>query len=816
MKTTCCSLLLLLLLTEAFAQVSGKVSLPDGQPIPYANVLLLKSADSSLVKAALTNEQGAYQLEDIGAGSYILRFSYIGYITAHSAVFVLTTTDSNRNFGNQVLTAQSKQLSEVVVRAERPLLQQQQYGMVVNVGSSVLTKGSSVMEVLERSPGVAIDRRASSIALNGKNGVMVMVNGKLMRLSGDQLLTLLQGMSANDIEKIELMTTPPARYDAEGSAGMINIVLKKNRDQGSISLTGGYGWAEKASGSASLAHNIGNTNVYGAYTYSRDRSNVDWYSLATDNVPVLGGYTASLARSDIQPTMNSHNVNAGFDARIRSYTLGGSVSYNYSHVSEHVVNHAEYDVETGSKYILDADIKGVNKWHNLISSLFAEKTLAGGGQLNIAADHLYYTNNKPTNVYSIFLDQNGNPPPGNDPRFSPDQRGTSNSRIQVAVGKIDYMQPLSPALKLETGVKGAFTKNTSLSGIESLQNGQWVSRSTTNNHMIMKENMWAAYTSLNAQLSARVELSAGVRYEYSRTKMNELDTKAIIADRKLGKLFPTLFLTWKANERSDLLLSYTKRISRPTYNDLASFVVYGDPTSVETGNPLLRPTITNTLKIGMNYRQYNFSILASRDDYPIARYQISANAAGDLMVLSPQNLIYQDNLSFQTNMPVKISSWYTMNYGFTGGWRQFKLDYTARPVEKSYLAYAVNFSQLFTLPRSYAIEISGWYNSTAYDGSKKVNGYGAVNGGVKKELSRNRGTLQLSVLDIFKTIRIVNNYGAITEEAFNLKSRVPFSTESTRSQIIKVSYSRSFGTTRANQRTAESGSQDERARIRKF
>jgi iron complex outermembrane recepter protein len=154
-----------------------------------------------------------------------------------------------------------------------------------------------------------------------------------------------------------------------------------------------------------------------------------------------------------------------------------------------------------------------------------------------------------------------------------------------------------------------------------------------------------------------------------------------------------------------------------------------------------------------------------------------------------------------------------MNYGFSGGWRKFRLEHTPQPAEKSYFAYSVNFSENFTLPKSYSLELSGWYSSQAYSGSKKVDGFGAINGGVKKELSKNRGVLQLTVLDIFKTLRITSYFGTVTEEVFNLRSHVPFSTESTRSPIFKITYTRSFGTGSTKERNKRTGSQDERDRI---
>src|ERR1700754_2868500 len=186
----------------------------------------------------------------------------------------------------------TSQLKTIIVRGAKPLFQQQINGTVVNAGNSILTKGSSVLEVLERSPGVVIDRRSNAISLNGKNGVLVLINGKQLRMSMDQLVDLLNSMPADNIEKIELLTSPPANYDADGNAGMINIVLKKNRKKGtngSLSLAGGYGYREKASAGLNLSHNTRNIDMYGAWSFSHDRSAMDWHARSAQDLPLIGG-----------------------------------------------------------------------------------------------------------------------------------------------------------------------------------------------------------------------------------------------------------------------------------------------------------------------------------------------------------------------------------------------------------------------------------------------------------------------------------------------------------------------------------------------
>lgn len=818
MKTLVFISLLGCLLQNAFGQVSGRMTTRDGQPIPFANVLLLNSIDTSLVKGTLTDENGAYQLENIKAGSYFLRISSIGYQTWNSPIFVLTATLKGKDFGTLTIEEDTKQLAEVEIRAEKSLYQQDRDRTIVNVESSVLTKGSSALQVLERLPGVFIDRQNNSIALNGKNDVRIMVNGKLMRLPVEQVVTLLNGMSADNIEKVELLTTPSAQYDSEGNAGMINIVLKKSEGSGttgSVSLTGGYGRGEKGAGTLNFSHSRGRVNTYGSYSFSHDKSYSEFFVEGTSNIPTMGGERYTDFWNQTQPVSTNHNASIGFDINRGKTTIGSSIAYNNSLVASTIFNRGEYSIKPDSFLLMLADINGRNRWTNALTNFYVEKEIKEGEKINIDIDYLSYKNENPSQVYTSFFDKEKKAVEPNGSSFSTRQRGSANTPIQVGVVKIDYTKQLNKNLKLEAGVKGTYTRSSSMSKIESLVNSSWISSARTSNNIDMSEGIGALYSSFQLQLNPSTNLIVGARYEYSDTQMAAEKEENNI-NRKFGKIFPSLFFSKKLNDKSDWQLSYTKRISRPSYTDLASFMTYADPIAVFTGNPFLKPTITNNLKVAYNYEGYSFSVLLSRDDFPIFRNQLTANLERDIMYVSPQNLQYQNYLTFQTNIPLKINKWWNMNYGLVGGWRQFKLSHTQEKLQKTYLAYSLNSTQTIQLPQNFFLEISGWYNSLQFDGSKKVNGFGVLNAGIKKELKNNRGSIQLSVSDLLKSMHVDLYFGHLTEEAFSTKNMVGYNGESQKSRIVKLSYVKSFGETKVkSQRQRGIGSGDERNRIRK-
>ena len=240
-------------------------------------------------------------------------------------------------------------------------------------------------------------------------------------------------------------------------------------------------------------------------------------------------------------------------------------------------------------------------------------------------------------------------------------------------------------------------------------------------------------------------------------------------------------------------MSYTRRITRPSYTDLASFVTYNGPTSVNTGNPLLLPTLTDNLKFSYRLSDYTFAVLYSRDNDPIVRYQLVESPDRMQLEVAPENMQYQDNLGFQTTMPFTVGNFWNMNYDLAAGWRKFKEDFTPVPAEKSYFSYNLHGSEMFKLPQKWLFELSGYYNGPTYIGSRKYDGFGVVNVGIRKTLNGGAGSLQFSVDDLFETGALTSYFGSLTEEAFNLKSRVVHHGEAGKFRIFRISYTNSFG-----------------------
>ncbi|HJT74450.1 MAG TPA: TonB-dependent receptor, partial [Chitinophaga sp.] len=432
MKCLFCYLLILASFATR-AQISGQLVTAAGQPLPFANVLLLREGDSALVRGSLTDEKGSYLIEKVAPGNYLLRVSSVGYQVWHSPVFMLTGA---RDFGVLTLQENARQLGEVVVQADKPLFQQRMDGLVVNVQSSIMAKGSSALQILERSPGVSLDYQNGGLSLNGKSGVLVMLNGRLIRMPADKVMSFLNSMSANDIEKVEILNTPPAGYDAEGSAGIINIVMKKDKQpgtNGSFSLTAGYGKREKANGSLYLSHNSPRTNLYGSYTFSRDNTYSNMFITSSQNMPVLGGRIEATLWDTARRIQHDHNATFGMDTRLdEKATMGMNIAYNNSNGRTRTHDIADYLVLPDSLLSYNGYVRGQNSWNNVISSIYLEKKLRKEDKLNFDIDYLYFNNRTPSEVSNSFVNDEGQQAgSNNDTVFSPRQRGNANTVIQV-------------------------------------------------------------------------------------------------------------------------------------------------------------------------------------------------------------------------------------------------------------------------------------------------------------------------------------------------------------------------------------------------
>jgi iron complex outermembrane recepter protein len=680
----------------------------------------------------------------------------------HLPVFVVaqTRTDS-------LPAPRTKQLNEVVVSAPKPLYQQKPYGATINVQNSILTVGSSALEVLGRTPGITLDHQHNTISLNGRTGVTIMLNGKLMRMSSAQLFTLLDGMSANDIEKIELLTSPPANYDAEGNAGIISIVMKQPKTPGTkgyFSLSGGYNKYTKEMGSASITHQTSKVKLMLAYAFEHHHDYSRLMSYGSENVPVLGGPTVFSFNSANHTLYTSHDINASIDLQLKNHwTIGTGLDYTLSRSNANALTDATYNVLPDSLFTFNGNVRRKAVWDNYDQDIHLTHK-----DFSVSAEYMRSTNNSPTQVQSEMKNNHGQI--DSSAQFAPDQRGVANSLLQVGVFKIDDAKQLNGQLKLEFGAKGTYTNSNTLSGIQGYEDGKWIQREDLADRTQMWEGIGAAYTSLTWKIDTATTVMVGLRDEYYHTHVSTPAT--LLVNREFNKLYPSLFFSHSLNDVSGIQLAYTRRITRPSPDDLSPIASYIDPLAVGIGNPALKPTITDQVRMGYHYGDYAFGLILSHDDNAMVRYQITASPSKDLVYIGPQNLDWYNSISLEANLPLQVTSWWRMNYHIIGGWRQYKMSYSVTPVTNTFWAGVFNGTEEFTLHGKYSVELAGWWQTRGYNGAGQDGRMTALDIGVKKALGK--GSIQFTVNDVFLGSFYHGKVGTVSKDFFNSSTTVTY------------------------------------------
>src|SRR5665213_1543253 len=316
---------------SAQSSIHGIIEDQNGKPVQYANVLLLKISDSSLVKGMISDASGKYSFTNIKNGKYLLTATFTGMSQVFSKIFEISSDKKEINSPILRLNNLDLKLKDVTVAAKKPMFEQKIDRMVINVKNSITDAGGSALDVLEKSPGVTVNRQNNSIAINGKNGVVVMINGRLTYMPMDALFQLLAGTNADNIEKIELITTPPAKYDAEGNAGYINIVLINNPYQGingSYFVTAGYGKKELGSAGVNFNYRTAKINLYGNYAFNYNHfiqtgTGFTQLTMGTDII-------SNISFDNRNGIMQVHNLRIGMDYQLDTSTVIGALISGYN------------------------------------------------------------------------------------------------------------------------------------------------------------------------------------------------------------------------------------------------------------------------------------------------------------------------------------------------------------------------------------------------------------------------------------------------------------------------------------------------------
>lgn len=721
---------------KAQTTLTGTVLDERQSPLPSATVLLLDPSDSTLVKGNVTNNEGVYRIENLQSGKYLISVSMVGY--QRKITDPIEVQEEPIQMDDIILVEAIEQMDEVAVTARRPMFEQESDRLVFNVQQHITSSGNSALKLLQKTPGVIVDRQNSSIGMVAKGDVLLMINDKIQRTPTQALMARLQGMRAENVERIEVIRQPPAKYDASGAASIIHIVLKENNRQGTngtASITGGYGQREKAAFSLNLNTRHGKYNWYGDYTYNRNRSNnyevnhFREYDYRGDTYYFQNYSTLRNYR------IEQHTANLGLDIDLNDRTvvgflLGGSTS---DHVwgtdaksrSANFVNDELID-ETDFVFDQKTDMSMVTANANLLHKF------GSAGQLNFDLD---YAGIRFGNSGDLRKNRNSTESVAYD-RSTP---------MEFWITSIDYENQLSSRWTMEAGVKGTFNDTRTSTTVRSLSDEVWPESDLFAGRETIDEQILAGYLSFDADISDKFSAEMGLRYEHYTYRLERENQEQI--DNVISKPFPIARLNYDIDSANTLQLGYNRSITRPAFFHLASFLALIDPSLIVYANPQLRPTFTNKLSLSW---QRNSAIvsLSYLDRTNEIYFYNTVDKEKHLQTSVPTNLDAENIIEASLSVPLYPSDWWEMNLNLSAFYHDLR-DESNRPAlfEKDIFTHTAQLNSTFQLGNNWSMGIDGMYMSRFLDGDQIKKDPPYFNLSIRKEFSA-RSSLTIAFQDI--------------------------------------------------------------------
>ena len=745
----------------AFAQssskVSGQINDNNGKPLAAATIMLQKAKDSSLVKTAVTNASGNYEITPVKPGSYFVTATSAGIKKTTSPVFEVK---ENENATAPLLTAQpaTKDLAGVTVTSAKPMVEVRADKTILNVEGTINAVGNDALELLRKSPGVMVDKD-DNLSLAGKNGVQVYIDGKPSPLSGADLAAYLKSMQSTQIESIELITNPSAKYEAAGNAGIINIRLKKDKSIGTNgNLNAGYGIGTyaKYNGGISLNHRNKNMNIFGNYNYNTGINEMNFKLYREQGDSIFDQKNRILMRNKY-----GHNYKAGADFFInKKSTIGFVVNGNNSKSITETEGpmYIIYKPTNTTSRLLLASSDNDQKRNNINANINYRYAVSGGSELNVDADYgnfkIRSDQFQPNDYYNAA---------GNVKLYSNVYRMISPTDIDIFSVKADYERNFYKG-RLGFGGKTGFVKTDNNFIRYNVYGSNEVYDKDKSNRFKYTENINAVYVNYNRafkgfmlQVGLRVEntvsngKSTGLQYNTTSSTYVGYDSSI---NRNYTDLFPSAAFTFNKNPMSQFGITYSRRIDRPAYQDLNPFEFKLNDYTFMKGNTQLRPQYTNSFGLTHTYK-YKLNTQLNYSHVKDIFTQLPDTTEKSKSFLTKKNLATQDIVSLNISYPYQYK-WYSFFVNLNSYYSIYKANFGGgdRNVNLDVFALSFYMQNTFNLGKGFKAEVSGFYASpTIWQGTFKSIAMYTIDGGLQKNILKGKGMLKASVSDIFHLMK---------------------------------------------------------------
>ncbi|MEO7311157.1 MAG: outer membrane beta-barrel family protein [Chitinophagaceae bacterium] len=732
-----------LLTLAAFAQkamVKGIVRNETKAPIAYASVEV--KAGGKTIKSTVSDADGLFTISTLSNGAFSVEVSAVGYTTSGKE-FMIDSLHQCIEFAAFDLQVATRSLGSVTVVAKKKFIEIKADKIILNVENNIMASGSSAFDMIKKGPAVSVDKDDN---LKLKGGLaQIYIDGKPSYLSGQQLTDYLKNLTADAVSRIEIISNPSSKYEAQGSAGIINIKLKKSKNEGlngAANIGGGIGRYPKAYGGVSMNYRKNNINLFGNLNLGRYKS----FNLLNYNSIIGTGAEATYQDRENfwNPIVHSGTLKLGLDYSIgKKSTLGFLINGNAAKQTAPTDNYTIFKDTNQQPYNYINSHKS-DESHNANTSYninFKTEPDTLGSELNIDADFAQYNADREDINSNEFLDKQLAVV-----RSPYVFRNQTPAQVNIVSFKADLTRYLAAGLKIEAGLKSSFVKSDNNLIADSISAGKWEADNDRSNHFIYEENINAAYISVNKEWK-KLSLQAGLRGEQTNYTSNSV-TSNQVAKKSYTSFFPTVFASYKANDNNTFNVSYARRINRPSYQSLNPFINYVDPYTVFKGNPYLLPSFSNSFELKHSYKDFLFTSLSFTHRSRESGLVILQDAVTKVTTNISQNIGYSNYAGLDVTLSLPVTKWWTMENNAGVYLSNSVSEFTGYEYNTSNVSANLSSDNTFTLPKNYKIQASVYYSAPSRDGYTKQRSSAGGSLGIQKQLWEKKASLKFSISNI--------------------------------------------------------------------
>jgi ferric enterobactin receptor len=746
------------------ALVSGSVGGGPASGSELVTVTLHRAADSVVVKTEFADKNGLFRLEAAAGERYLVSAVQAGLGRYWSPVFELPA--AGLTLPAIGLPASTHVLEQVTVTGQKPLYEHLADRTVVNVADSPLSAGSTTLDILGRAPNVTVGSN-NELALRGRQGILVVLDGKRVPLTGTDLADYLRALPADQIQSIDLITNPPASYDAQGGAGVIDIKLKKDQrlgTNGSLNASYGRGRYGKFVGGGTLNYRRKKLNLYGTYALN-DRQYYTQLDFERQFAAMLRTPATSSVQYNYQYLQQlTHSGKIGLDLNLSKRTLlGVSATGLASRTTNETTGDAQFYNDRGlpadHRYSrAEQDVNRPNGSVNLnLRHAFADSATAR--TISADADYARYHTTR-----LLKLDTYYDAPAQGPTELTGDQR----SNLSIGTAKVDYSQPLPRRAQLDVGAKATqVVSNNDIAFVNRTGNSpadyRYMLLGDISQPFSYHENVNAAYVSLRGG-EGQTTVQAGLRGEQTNIRA-ELGSNTV-RNQHYFQLFPSLLVQHTLSKNHALALTAARRIDRPSYAQVNPLRVYIDATSYSIGNYGLAPQTSYNFEVAHTYKgKFTTALAYARTDQPIVNSQQPSLFESLTVVNQYVNLFTENFYTLNLTAPLDLTKWWTLYANVLVYYDQYQGYLNGTQLNRGRLSANLTANNSFVLPHGWTAELNGLYESRNVGGFQVLQPRGQVGVGLQKSLWNKQATLRLSATDIFYTtpLRVTSTYDDFSE-----------------------------------------------------